>query len=380
VINYNLLIILDKDYWDSVPIIFEGTKMKNISMITTLLKDIRLLIDHSRMQVAHYANSTLVMLYWHIGNKINNEVLGNERAEYGKQVISLLSEQLTLLYGNGFDKTNLSRMARLARFYPDKTIVGTLSQQLSWSHFLKLIPIEDELKRDFYTEMCRLQGWGVRGIREKIDSMLYERTAIAKQPETVIRTELDKLKDGNLTNPDFYLQDPCVFKFLYPESIQSERDLEDAILNELQIFIQDMGSDFCFVARQKRMSTDRNDRYLDLLFFHRGMHRLIAVELKMTAFQPEHAGQMEWYLKWLDKHEKRPGEEKPLGIIICTDKDQEDVELMELDKNGIHVTQYLTQLPPKDIFEGKLKHAIARAREKYECLKLLKQDDGNHAV
>lgn len=157
--------------------------------------------------------------------------------------------------------------------------------------------------------------------------------------------------------------------------VTSERKMEDAILNDLQIFIQDMGSDFCFIARQKRMSTEKNDRFLDLLFFHRGMRRLIAIELKFSAFQPEHAGQMEWYLKWLDKNEKRSGEEKPLGIIICSDKDQEDVELMELGKNGIHIAQYLTELPPKEILEKRLKKVIEIAREKYERLKLLSKDE-----
>lgn len=132
-----------------------------------------------------------------------------------------------------------------------------------------------------------------------------------------------------------------------------------------------MGSDFCFVAQQKRMSTLANDRYLDLLFFHRGMRRLIAIELKFASFQPEHAGQMEWYLKWLNKHERRSGEEMPLGIIICTDKDQEDIELMELGKNGIHVAQYITELPPKEIFEEKLHRAILIAREKHERIQQL---------
>lgn len=201
--------------------------------------------------------------------------------------------------------------------------------------------------------------------------MLFERTAIAKKPKSIIKSELKKLKDGDLTNPDLYLQDPCVLKFLYPKTISSERDLEDTILNELHGFIQDMGSDFCFVARQKRMSTGKNDRYLDLLFFHRGMRRLIGIELKLSTFQPEHAGQMEWYLKWLDKHERRPGEEKPLGIIICSDKDQEDLELLELGKNGIHVSQYLAELPPRKMFEKKLRDVIENAREKYARLEQL---------
>ncbi len=335
-----------------------------------LLNDVRQFIETARTQVAHFANSTSVMLYWRIGHRVNQDVLKNERAEYGEQVIAQLAQQLKEHYGSGFDRYNLSRMVRFSKVYSEPQIVVTLSQQLSWSHFLKLIIIDDLLKRDFYTEMCRLQGWGVRRLREKIDGMLYERTAIAKQPENIIKAELEKLKQGNLTNPDLYLQDPCVLKLLYPHQITSERELESAILNDLQIFIQDMGSDFCFVAKQKRMSTEKNDRFLDLLFFHRGMRRLIAIELKFSAFQPEHAGQMEWYLKWLDKHERHSGEEKPLGIIICSDKDQEDVELMELGKNGIHVAQYLTELPPKEILEKRLKKVIEVAREKHERLQL----------
>ena len=260
-------------------------------------------------------------------------------------------------------------MIRVAKLYPNVELMATLSQQLSWSHFVKLVSINDLLKRDFYTEMCRVEKWSVRNLRKKIDGMLFERTAISKKPESVIKTELKKLKNGDLSNPDFYLQDPYILNFLYFKEISSERHLEDAILNELQIFIQEIGSDFCFVARQKRMSTTKNDRYLDLLFFHRSMRRLIAIELKFQAFQPEHAGQMEWYLKWLDKHERRRGEEKPLGIIICADKDQEDIELLELGKNGIHVSQYLAELPPKKVFEKKLWGVIENAREKYARLK-----------
>jgi len=342
---------------------------------TGLFKDISNLIELARNHVAHYANSALILLYWQIGHHINQHILKNDRAEYGEQVVKQLATQLTIRYGSGFDSPNLTRMVRLAKIFPENTIVVTLSQQLTWSHFVKLISIDDSLKRDFYTELCRLERWSVRGLRQKINSMLYERTAIAKQPEEVIKAELEKLKHGDLTNPDFYLQDPCILKFLYPTTISSERELEDAILNELQNFIQDIGSDFCFVARQKRMSTGKNDRYLDLLFFHRAMKRLIAIELKLNSFQPEHAGQMEWYLKWLDKHEKRPGEEKPLGIIICADKDQDDIELMELGKNGIHVAQYLTELPPRKLLETKLRNAIEVAREKYSRRQLLKEND-----
>lgn len=336
-----------------------------------LLTEISQLVEKTRMYLARSASSVLVMMYWQIGCRINQEILKEERAEYGEQIVRSLAQRLSIQYGSGFDRSNLFRMSRLARLYPDEKFFQSVSQQLTWTHLVKLIAIDEPTKRDFYTEMCQLQGWSVRVLRKKINTMLYERTALAKQPEPMIKAEIEKLKQGDLMNPDLYLQDPCVLKFLYPRSIQTERDLESAILSEMQAFIQEMGTDFCFLSRQKRMSTDKNDRFLDLLFFHRGMKRLIAIELKLDNFQPEHAGQMEWYLKWLDKYERRPGEEQPLGIIICAGKDQEDIELMELGKNGIHVAQYLTELPPKEIFEEKLRKAIELAREKYTRLQIL---------
>ena len=335
------------------------------------------LIESAKLHVATQTNSALVILYWHIGSRINSEILNNQRGEYGEKVIINISERLTLLYGSGFDRPNVIRMIKFSRLYPIAEISVTLSHQFSWSHIVRLIAIDDQLKRDFYLEICRLEKWSVRCLRNKIDSMLYERTAISKQPESTITQEIQKLQNGDLNNPALYLQDPYILGFLKTKTISSEKDLEQAILDELQLFIQELGSDFCFVARQKRMSTESNDRYLDLLFFHRTMRRLIAIELKMTQFQPDHAGQMEWYLKWLDKYERKPSEDKPLGIIICAGKDQEDIELLELDKNGIHVAEYLTELPEKSILEQKLRYAISIAKENH-AKKLITQSEINN--
>lgn len=340
-------------------------KLQTHEPTKSLIKTVVDLIESTKSHVTTYTNSALVMLYWKIGGLINQETLNNKRAEYGEQTLVHIANELTGLYGSGFDRANISRMIKFSKLYPEQQICVTLSQQLSWSHIVRLIAIDDELKRAFYTELCKLEHWSVRTFKQKIDSMLYERTAISKHPEEVIAEELKKLKSGDLNNPNLYLQDPYVLSFLNAKTISSEFDLEQAILDELQKFIQEIGSDFCFVARQKRMSTINNDRYLDLLFFHRNMRRLIAVELKMTTFQPEHAGQMEWYLKWLNRHERRQGEESPLGIIICAGKDQEDIELLELDKSGIHVAQYITELPNKEVFEAKLKQVILIARENY---------------
>ena len=203
--------------------------------------------------------------------------------------------------------------------------------------------------------------------------MLFERTAISKRPEDVIKYELEKFAQTQQLTPALVFKDPCFLDFVGLKTKHSEADLEHAILDHIEEFIQELGTDFCFVARQKRMATKQKDRYLDLLFFHRGMRRLVGIELKLDRFEPEHKGQMEWYLRWLDKNERKPGEEKPIGIILCAHKDAEDVEYLELDEAGIHVSQYLTQLPPKALMEAKLHAAIANAKQLHE-INALNQD------
>lgn len=341
-----------------------------------LFEEIRELIESAKEHVSREFNITHVLLNWHIGNRINQEILKNERAEYGRQLISSLASQLKAYYGQGYDKTSLSRMIKFSRLYSDRQIVATMSQQLSWSHVVKLITIADELKRDFYVELCRLEHWDVRTLGGKVDGMFYERSALSKKPELLIRKEIDELRKTSMITPDFVFHDPCFLNFTGLEQEYSETDLENAILDELVKFIQEFGNNFCFVTRQKRMSTENKDRYLDLLFFHRGLRRLIAIELKVTAFEPAHKGQMEWYLNWLDKNERKAGEERPLGIILCADKDQEDVEYLELGSSGIHVAQYLTQLPSRELLEEKLKKAIEIAREKHARLEILSEKNG----
>jgi len=340
-----------------------------------LVNDVNQLIEQAKQRVAKEFNLTHVLLNWHIGARINQEILKNDRADYGKHIISSLAKELTTRHGAGFDKTAISRMIKFAKLFPEAEIVATLSQQLSWSHIIQVIAIDDDLKRNFYTEMCRIENWDVRTLRSKVNSMLYERTALAKKPEKLIKQDLERLRRESIISPDFIFHDPCFLNFTGLPPAHTETDLENAILDELTTFIQEFGNDFCFVTRQKRMSTEKIDRYLDLLFFHRGLRRLIAVELKIGRFEPSHKGQMEWYLNWLDKHERKPGEEKPIGIILCADKDQEDIEYLELDASGIHVAQYITQLPPKEILEAKLKRAIMIAREKYERLQALKENE-----
>lgn len=340
---------------------------KQVIMKGDLIEDLRRLIEQSRESIASTINVCMNALYWNIGNRIRLEILGEERAEYGRSIVATLSRQLTIDYGNGFTEKYLRKMIQFAEVFPDEQIVASLMRQLSWSHFLILIPVKDITKRDFYAEMCRVERWNVRTLRKKIDSMLYERTALSKKPTAVARAELDGLRKEDRLTPDLVFRDPYVLEFLELNDRYLEKDLEDAIMRELEQFLLELGTGFSFLARQKRITVDEEDFHIDLLFFHRDLKRLVAIELKLGDFKPEHKGQMELYLRWLDKHERRPGEESPMGLILCAGKRTERIELLELDRSGIHVAEYLTILPPKKILQEKLQKAIEHAQRRLEC-------------
>ncbi len=242
----------------------------------------------------------------------------------------------------------------------------TLSRQLSWSHFLALLPLKEPLARDFYAEMCSLEHWSVRTLRERVDSMLFERTALSKEPDGLIRQQLAALRaQGDLTAP-LLLKDPYVLDFLALDDRYLEKDLEDAVLRELEHFLLELGAGFTFVARQRRIQLDNDDFYIDLLFYNRKLRRLVAIELKLGDFKAEYKGQMELYLRWLAKYDQEPGDLPPLGIILCTGKKHEQIELLELGKSGIHVAEYLTVLPPREAFEEKIHSALRAARARLD--------------
>lgn len=331
-----------------------------------MLSDIRILIAESRNSVTQFVNSALTMLYWQIGKRINTEILKGERADYGKQIVVSLSRQLVAEFGNSFTEKNLRRMMQFSEEFPNEDIVVTLSRQFSWSHFVEFIPIKDKLKRDFYIEMCRIERWSVRTLRNRIDSMLYERTSLSQKPEGLIEAEIGKIREKEEVSPEVLLKDPYLLDFLGLKDHYLEKDLEDAILRELELFLMELGAGFAFIERQKRIVIDNEDFYIDLLFFNRKLNRLIAIELKIGDFKAEYKGQMELYLRWLDKYEKQATESSPLGIILCAGKKSEQIELLELDKTGIHVAEYLTVLPPKAVLQRKLESAIETSRMRFE--------------
>lgn len=327
-----------------------------------LLADLRGLILAAREQVARAVDSGLVTLYWHIRRRIRRDIPEEKRAEYGAEIVATLSRQLETEFGRGFAEKNLRRMVQFAEAFPDERIVATLRRQLGWSHFKEIIPQPDELKRDFYAEMCRIERWSTRMLARKIGGMLYERTALSKKPDKLIRQGLAALREEDKLMPDLVFRDPYVPDFLGLKDTYAEKDLEAAILREIEAFILELGTGFAFLERQKRIMLDGDDHYLDLLFCHRGLRRLVAIDLKLAKFRPGDKGQMELYLRWLDRHERRPGEEAPIGLILCAGQRRETVELLDLEKSGIRVSSYWTDVLPKEQLQKKLHEAVLLAR------------------
>jgi predicted nuclease of restriction endonuclease-like (RecB) superfamily len=332
----------------------------------SLFCGIKTLIDQSRQNIALAVNAEITALYWHIGRRIKDDVLSGERAEYGERTIEYLSERLTEEYGRGWSAKQLRHCVRLAEVFPDEQIVSTLWRQLSWSHLKEIIYVEEPIQREFYIEICKMEKWSVRILRERIQSMLFERTAISKKPDKTIERELQTLKDEKRPAPDLVFRDPYVLDFLGLGDSYSEKDFESAIIMELSRFITELGTDFAFLARQKRITVDNEDYYIDLLFFHRRLKCLVAIDLKLGKFKAAYKGQMELYLRWLEKHETREGENLPVGLILCSGKNEEHVELLRLDKSNIRVAEYLTKLPDMKLLTEKLKLSVDIARQKLE--------------
>ncbi len=332
----------------------------------SLIQDLRQIIEQARGHVATTANYALTTMYWNIGERINREVLDNQRAEYGKQIVAQVAQQLQKEYGKkGFDKSSITRMMKFAKLFPDFQIVAQLARQLYWSHFVEVLPLKDDLQRDFYITLAASERWGRDRLRKEIDGMLFERTAIASKPAELIKKELSTLRDDNVMSPDLVFKNPYFLEFTGLKGMYSEKSLEDSLVAHLEQFIIELGNGFSFVARQKRMIIDDEDFYLDLLFYHRRLHRLIAIDLILGRFKAQYKGQMELYLRWLEQNEMEPGEETPLGLLLCTEGSEEQIELLQLDKSGIKVAQYMTELPPRDVLVQQIQKSLEVAKAKW---------------
>jgi predicted nuclease of restriction endonuclease-like (RecB) superfamily len=326
-----------------------------------LLIVIERLIEQTGRNVAVYLNTEISRLYWSIGNYILTEIGYEFYSGYGNQIIATVSRTLTEKFGRGYTYSALNRMVKVAEAYPEE-MFATLSRTLSWSHFIELVYIENDTKRLFYQQMCVVENWSIRTLRQKQDAMLFERTAIAAKPEDEILQTLQTADNANL-NPDLVFKSSYILNFFGLSSYYSEKDLENAIVHNLENFILELGQGFAFMERQKRLSIDSTDYYLDLLFYHRKLNRLVAIDLKLRKFKPEYKGQMELYLKYLQKYEKQAHENSPIGLLLCSEGNTEHIELLLMDEENIRVAQYLTEFPDKQWFIDKLNKSIVIAQQ-----------------
>ncbi|SHG40948.1 Predicted nuclease of restriction endonuclease-like (RecB) superfamily, DUF1016 family [Flavobacterium segetis] len=321
----------------------------------SLLKELSTLIEQSKQRVAVVANSEITLLFWQVGKRINDTILNNERAEYGKQIVATVSQQLEHKYGRNFNEKNVRRMMQFSEQFSDFEIVVPLARQLTWSHFLILIPLKSIESKLYYAQKAIEEVWGKRELRNQISRKAFERKEIANLRLSNFPSDLQNT-----------FKDPYLLDFLNLKNTYLENDLERAILQELESFILELGKGFAFMERQKRMIIDGDDFYLDLLFYNRKLKRLVAVELKLGKFEAANKGQMELYLKWLNKYEKQEGENEPIGLILCAETNKEQVELLELHKDGIMVAEYWTDFLLKKELENKIHQLLIEAKERIE--------------
>lgn len=331
-----------------------------------LFSDLCQIIDDTRSRTAAYINTEVCLTNWYVGKRIKEDILNNQRAEYGKLVVKNIAKKLSLRYGKGWSEKKLRHCLRAAETFTEKDIVSATQRQLSWTHLKSLTYIKDPLERQFYAQMCTIEHWDTRTLDLKIDQQLYQRTAISHKPEEVIKQELEEVKTNNHLLPDLVFRSSYFLDILGLPDIFTEKDLESAIITQIEDSIKEIGTDFTFVARQKRISVDATDYFIDLLFFHRELRRLVAIDLKLGKFRPEYEGQMLLYLRYLNQNERKDWEESPIGLILCSEGNTEHIEYLMLEENSpIKVAQYYTQLPDKKLLAAKLKKAIAIAKEHY---------------
>ena len=339
--------------------------MEELQKTDNIFNEICSVVENSKRKVALTVNNAIIVMYWNIGKIINNDILQNKRATYGKQIVSTLSTQLNEKFvTKEFSLRNLRRMMQFANDFDDFQIVSELATQLTWSHIIEILPLKDKLQKEFYLTMSSKELWSTKTLRTKIDSMLYERTLISGKSEEFIRKELFELRNNNVMSPDIVFKNPYFLDFTGLKGFYSERDLEDKLVSDIHQFLMELGNGFCFIERQKRIIIDGEDFYIDLLFYHRKLHRLIAIDLKLGKFKASYKGQMELYLRWLDKYERQEDEESPLGLLLCSEGGDEQIELLQLGASGITVAQYLTELPDKKLLQEQLqKHIINNSPE-----------------
>ena len=321
-----------------------------------LITQIGNLLQSGRKQAVQAVNTILVQTYWHIGQHIVVfEQKGNERAEYGSQLFERLSKDLTLLYGKGFSRSNLLYMRKLYQCFP---ISETLSHLLTWSHYFEILKADNPLEISFYSKQCEHEKWSVRDLKRQMKSCLFERLALSKDKEGVLKLA----KEGHIVEtPDDLMKDPFILEFLnIPQQNQFlESELEEKIISNLQQFIMEMGKGFAFIGRQYRMSVGGKHFYLDLLFYHRILKCFVLVDLKRGEIDHLDVGQMNLYLNYFKKEEATEGDHEPIGIILGAKENHILVEYAtDSITNKVLLRKYQLYLPDKKMLQNALEKLL----------------------
>jgi len=388
---------------------------------SSLITDLSSLIEQGRKTAVRYVNTALATTYWLIGRRIvEYEQKGEKRAEYGETLLKRLAADLTKRFGKGFGYINLNLMRQFYLTYPPQKILQTVSEEsikdnkgqmtsaklstilqtpskvlprliksqtafvrsqkrqtpssqseisptlsakfsLSWSHYCLLMRLDEPFKREFYEAECTRGNWSVRQLDRQIQSMLYERTALSKRKLAVIDKAHEK---PIILKPEDEIKDPYILEFLGLKDEYSESRLEEALIRHLENFLLELGIGFTFVARQKRITLEGSHYRLDLLFYHRILKCLIAIDLKIGEFSHADAGQMNLYLNYLKDREKLPDENDPVGLILCTDKKTTVVEYaLGGMNNKIFASKYKLQLPDPALLKTEIEHEKQRLLE-----------------
>ena len=323
-----------------------------------LLADIGTALKAGRIQAANAVNRTMVETYWNIGRYIVDfEQNGHEKAEYGSETLKRLSRDLTVRYGNGFSWSNVYRMRQLYNAFP---IFATLSQKLSWSHYVELLKIDDPMERNFYLRECEQESWGVRELQRQMKSMLFQRLALSKDKDGVLKLS----QQGQvIERPEDVLKDPYVFEFTgLPElPVYQESDLEDALITNLSQFLLELGKGFTYVGRQQRINIGGRIFKVDLVFYHRILKCFVLIDLKRGEVQHEDIGQMNLYLNYYREEMNTEGDTEPIGIVLGAYEDKLMVKYATQNiSNQLFVSRYQLYLPDREQLESEIVRILER--------------------
>ena len=331
-------------------------EVKTQQKYSLLIQNIGSLLEQGRKQAYRAVNSILVRTYWEIGKSIvEYEQQGKEKAEYGTALLDNLSKDLKLKYGKGFSRRNILDMRR---FYQVYSKWQTVSAELSWSHYVEILSIDNPLERSFYEKQCINERWSVRELSRQMSSALFHRLALSKDKGGVIKLS----RNGQIIKKhEDIIKDPYILEFLkIPESHKyTEKDLEQKLIDNLQMFLLELGKGFAFVARQKRISLGNNHYYIDLVFYHRILRCFVLIDIKLGKAIHQDIGQMNLYLNYFKKEENAPEDNEPIGIVLSAYKNEVDVEFaLGGIINKLFVSKYKLYFPDKKELEIRLKRLL----------------------